>query len=67
MARQKYYKTKFNDYQMAIFNTLDLNGYKRFNLMSVYSYLIKHSIDKLVSKLQNEGVSDAPYCDRDWK
>ena len=50
MARQKYYKTKFNDYQMAIFNTLDLNGYKRFNLMSVYSYLIKHSIDKLVSK-----------------
>ena len=50
MARQKYYKTKFNDYQMSIFNTLDLNGYKRFNLMSVYSYLIKHSIDKLVSK-----------------
>ena len=50
MARQKYYKTKFNDYQMAIFNALDLNGYKRFNLMSVYSYLIKHSIDKLVSK-----------------
>ena len=50
MARQKHYKTKFNDYQMAIFNTLDLNGYKRFNLMSVYSYLIKHSIDKLVSK-----------------
>ena len=50
MARQNYYKTKFNDYQMSIFNTLDLNGYKRFNLMSVYSYLIKHSIDKLVSK-----------------
>ena len=50
MAQYKQYKTEFNDYQMAIFNTLDLNGYKRFNLMSVYSYLIKHSIDKLVSK-----------------
>lgn len=50
MAQYKQYKTEFNDYQMAIFNTLDLNGYKRFNLMSVYSYLIKHSVDKLVSK-----------------
>ena len=50
MAQYKQYKTEFNDYQMAIFNTLDLNGYKRFNLMSVYSYLIKYSTDKLVSK-----------------
>lgn len=44
------YKIKFNDYQMNIFNTLELNGNKRHNLMSVYSYLIKHSVDKLVSK-----------------
>lgn len=44
------YKVTFNDYQMSIFNALDFNGNKRHNLMSVYSYLIKHSIDNLVSK-----------------
>lgn len=46
----KHYKIQFNDYQMSVFNSLDLNGHKRFNLMSIYAYLIKHSQDRLVSK-----------------
>ena len=48
------YKIKFNDYQMNILNSLDLNGNKRHNLMSVYSYLIKYSVDGLVSKSLNK-------------
>lgn len=48
------YKIKFNDYQNTILNNVDYNGDKRRKLMSVYSYLIKHSENNIVIKSLNK-------------
>ncbi len=47
----KHYKIKFTDYQYNIFQNIDVNGNKRFYLMSIMSYLIKYSNEEfLVTK-----------------
>ena len=68
---------RFRDYQLAetwygrafihTYYAISPTIVKWFGDTKWFKKMWKGKLDKLVSKLQNEGVSDAPYCDRDWK
>ena len=50
----KNYKIKFNEYQMNIFNKEDFNGDKQDKLQSVLSYIIKYSVNDVLTKSINK-------------
>lgn len=68
---------RFRDYQLAetwygrafihTYYAISPTIVKWFGDTKWFKKMWKGKLDKLVLKLQNEGVSDAPYCDRDWK
>ena len=50
----KNYKIKFNEYQMNIFNKEDFNGDKQDKLQSVLSYIMKYSVNDVLTKSINK-------------
>ena len=50
----KNYKIKFNEYQMNIFNKEEFNGDKQDKLQSVLSYIMKYSVNDVLTKSINK-------------